>query len=167
MRTLTIPAALLLTTVFAMGCGDQKSPTEVSEVELGPQFNMAPAEFTMPFSFPEFNPCTKLEHTLSGELTVKQHIFANHGNAVISFDVTSDDGFSGSAVQLITLRGTITEEEGFLPEPTLTDVTNVNMSNDSRQRISLHLRFHITIDGGVLRVIVAEHSERCVGKPAA
>ncbi len=166
MRTLTIPAALLLTTVFAMGCGDQKSPTAVSEVELGPQFNMAPEEFTVPFSFPDFNPCTELEHTLSGELTVKQHIFANHANAVASFDVTSDDGFSGSAVQHITLRGTITEE-GFLPEPTLTDVTNVNLSNDSGQRISLHLRFHVTIDGGVLRVIVAEVSSRCVGQPAA
>ena len=164
MRTLTNPAALLLATVFAAGCSDQKAPTELSEGEFGPQFNQAPEVFTFSASFPEFNPCTGVDHTIFIDLTVREHEFGNgpnfHINAVVLFDVTSSDGFSGSAVQHITLN----DNNAF----NVSSVTNVNTSNDSGQRITLHLRFLVTItDGGVLRVFVDEVSSRCVGKPGA
>ena len=158
MRTLTIPADLLLATVFAAGC--QKAPTELSEGELGPQFNQAPADLIFSDSFEEFNPCTGGPQTVFVDVTAKAHIFANHTNVVASFDVTSSDEFSGSAVQHITLNA----NNAF----NVSSVTNVNTSNDSGQRISLQIRFHTTIsDGGVLRVDVAEVSSRCVGKPGA
>ncbi len=162
MRTLTIPAALLLATVFAAGC--QKAPTELSEGELGPQFNSAPADFTASFSFPEFNPCTGVDHTIFIDLTVREHEFGNgpnfHINAVVLFDVTSSDGFSGSAVEHFTVK-----DEGTL---TVTDVTNVNLSNDSGQRIKIHIQFHITIiNGDVVRAFVDNVGLKCVGKPNA
>ena len=164
MRTLTIPAALLLTTVFAMGCGDQKAPTGPSEVEIGPQFNSAPVVFTFPFSFPDFNPCTGLVHTISGEITLKEHVIGNgqnfHVNNRAQFDVTTSDGFSGSAVEHFTLN----DNNAF----NATDVLNVNLSNDSGQRIKIHLLFHVTVTASNgLTVFINNSSSKCVGKPAA
>ena len=99
MRTLTIPAALLLATVFAAGCSDQKAPTELSEGELGPQFNQAPIVFTESFSFDVPNPCTGLFHTNFVDITVREHEFQNgqksHFNGHAQFDIVTSDGFSG------------------------------------------------------------------------
>ena len=165
MRTSTIPAALLLATVFAAGCSDQTAPTELSEGELGPLFNQAPVVFTDFFSETDINPCTGLEHTHFIDVTVREHIFFNGQNFRINgfaqFDEVTDDGFSGSASPehfALNDAGTVT----------VTDVFNVNLSNDSHQGIQLRFQFHLTISNGeVVRVEIFKFSSTCVGKPGA
>ncbi len=163
MHTSTIPAALLLATVFAAGCSDQNAPTELSEGEFGPQFNQAPVVFTFSNSFLQFNPCTGLLHTISVDVTVTEHVFQNgqnfHFNGHAQFDVVTSDGFSGSAVEHFGLNdaGTLAVTQAF----------SVNLSNDSHQRIKLQFNFHITISNGDVRAFVENFSSRCVGKPDA
>ncbi len=174
MRTLTIPAALLLATVFATGCSDQKAPTELSEGELGPQFNQAPVVFTDPVAFTAFNPCTGGADDFSGTVTVRVHFFEpdtdpvrHHFNAHVLFDLESAAGFSGSQVQQEVDNGT---PEDFAPDEefSFTAVFNVDMSNDTHQRLKVHLNFHITIRNGVVvRAEIFKLSFNCVGKPDA
>ncbi len=166
MRAFTIPAALLLATVFATGCSDQKAPTGLSN-EFGPEFNQAPVVFTFSNSFTEFNPCTGLEHTLFVDVTVKEHVFQNgqnfHVNGTAQFDVGSSDGFSGSAVEHFAEH--FANDGGTV---TITDGTNVNLSNDSHQGIQLRFQFHLTISNGeVVRVEIFKFSSTCVGKTGA
>ena len=150
---------LALTAVLvAFGCTE--APTEP---ELGPQFSMAPVVFTVTDSFEDFNPCTGADHTNFIEITFKEHLFESgqnfHINGRAQIDVTTSDGFSGSAVEHFTLN----ENNAF----NVTNVVNVNLSNASRQRIKIRIVFHITeSDAGVPRVFVDNFSSTCVGKPA-
>ena len=166
MRTLTIPAALLLATVFAAGCSDQTAPTELSEGEFGPDFNEAPIVFTdLGFEETDVNPCTEADHTHLIDTTIRVHEFVNgknfHVSAHAQFDEVTDDGFSGSTSPA---HFALNDAGSF----TITDVFSVNLSNDSHQRIHLRFQAHITItDGDVVRVFIEKLSSRCVGNPNA
>ena len=159
MRTLTIPAALLLATVFAAGC-DQKAPTELSEGELGPQFNQAPVVFTESDEFDTFNPCTGLLHTNFADITVRVHESDNHVVVHNQFDIVTSDGFSGRAAEHFV-------ENLDNGEVTFVANVNVNLSNDSRQRLSIHIVAQFTIRNGDVRVDIFTFSSTCVGKPNA
>ena len=165
MRTLTIPAALLLATVLAAGCSDQSAPTELSEGELGPEFRQAPVVLTFSFEEIDINPCTGLEHTHFVVGTFREHENPNgqnfHFNAHAQFDEVTSDGFSGST----GVETFVVKDEGTL---TVTDVGRLNLSNDSHQRIRFHFQFHLTISNGdVERVFIDKFSSTCVGKPNA
>ena len=174
MRTSTIPAALLLATVFAAGCSDQKAPTELSEGELGPDFSQAPVVFTESVSFTAFNPCTGGADDFSGTTTVRVHFFElgtdpvrHHINVHERLDLESAAGFSGSQVQEVVDNGT--PEEGAPDEEfSFAVVFNVDMSNDTHQRLKVHLNLHTIIRNGVVvRAEVFKLSFKCVGKPNA
>ena len=153
--------SFLALTAILVSFGCTEAPTSP---ELRPQFSTAPAEFTFSDSFEDFNPCAGAMHTIFVDVTVKEHVVENgrnfHVNGSAQFDVTtSSDGFSGSGVGHFTLN----ENNAF----NVTDVTNVNLSNDSRQRIQINLGFHVTLTDGDLRVEIESFSNKCVGKPAA
>jgi hypothetical protein len=169
-RTLTIGAAVLLATVFAAGCNDRNVPTELSEE---PAFDQAPLVSTFPVTFTFDNPCTGDEDVVRGTVTERFHFFEtetdpvrHHFNVEVRTEIETDAGFSGFDIQHFTDMGFpapgVPEEEF-----SSTFTVNVNLSNDSGQRVKGHIVFHITIRKDkkgnlVVRSFVENVSFRCV-----
>jgi hypothetical protein len=150
MRILTIGVPVLLATVFAAGCSDRNAPTQLSEE---PAFDQAPVVTIVdeiePFTF--FNPCTGAEDVVSGSLTERFHFFEtetdpprHHFNVEVRIEIETEAGFSGFAIQHFTDMG--------FPAPGAPDeefsstfTLNVNLSNDTGQRVKGHVIVHTTI----------------------
>lgn len=172
MRILTIGAPVLLATAFAAGCSDRNVPTQLSEE---PAFNQAPVPVEFEVAFSDFNPCTGALDDFLVSVTGTVHFFEletdpvrHHFNNQFRGDVQTAAGFSGFDV--------LREVDNGTPEPGATDppeefsftfTLNRNLSNESGQRLSGHMKFHITIrnDGTVVRSLVDNVSLRCVGNP--
>ena len=173
MRILTIGAPVLLAAAFAAGCNERNALTELSGE---PAFDQAPVVIIVdeiePFTF--FNPCTGDEDVVSGSLTVREHFFEtetdpprHHINVGVQSELETEAGFSGFDIQHFTDMGFpapgVPEEE-FSSTFTL----NVNLSNDSGQRVKGHVNTHITIRKDkktgdlVVRSFVENVSFRCV-----
>jgi hypothetical protein len=169
-RTLTIGVAVLLATVFAAGCNDRNVPSALSE-ELA--FNQAPVVSTFPITFTAFNPCTGADDFFSGTVTERFHFFEtetdpvrHHFNIQVRTELETAAGFSGFDRQHFTDMG--------FPAPGVPDeefsstfTLNVNLSNESGQRLKGHINSHITIRKDVngdlvVRSLVENVSFRCV-----
>ncbi len=91
----------------------------------------------------------------------------HHFNLHERLDLESAAGFSGSQVTEVVDNGT---PEDLAPDEefSFAVVFNVDMSNDSGQRLKVHLNFNITIRNGVVvRAEIFKLSFNCVGKPGA
>ena len=177
MKGITIFCALLLVTVFFLGCGKQSTPTEMSldmpadgadTLYKGGQIVIE----GIPFAFVEVNACTDLPHDVFGTLDIRIHNFIlnadgdHHFQTHFKFDVETSDGYSGSVVQQIVDNG---KGPGGSPDEEFSQsiTFNVNLSNEDGQRLKQHGVFNITIRNGVVvRSSVANFSEKCVGKPS-
>jgi hypothetical protein len=162
MKRLIAPLAVAL----AVGCSDRTAPTELP---FGPNFNQAPVTFTFPVAFTAFNACIGGPDDFFGTATQRVHFFVigdesqHHFNITTRFELESAAGFSGFSVQQDVDNGT---EFGPDEEFSFLSALNVNMSNESGQRLKVHIVFHITIRNGVVvRSLVDRFSIDCVGVP--
>jgi hypothetical protein len=173
MRTLTIGAPILLATVFAAGCSDRNAPTQLSEE---PAFDEAPLVSTFPVRFTFDNPCipgTGDDDVIFGTVTERFHFFEtetdpprHHINVEFRTEIETEAGFAGFDIGHFTDMGFPAPgdpEEEF----SATFTVNVNLSNDSGQRVSGHIVFHITImkdkkGNLVVRSFVDKVSFKCV-----
>ncbi len=172
MRTLTIGVPVFLVSVFAAGCSDRNAPAELSG---DPGFDRAPVVTTFeiePFTFD--NPCTGEEDVVSGTQTVREHFFEtetdpprHHINVGVRTEIETEAGFSGFDISRFTDMGFPApgvEDEEFSSTFNL----NVNLSNESGQRVIGRVTFHITrmrdqTTGELVnRALVEKVSFRCV-----
>jgi len=141
MKGITTFCALLLVTVFFLGCGKQGAPTEMSldmsADGAGTLYKGGQIVFEgIPFDpFEEINPCTDLLHDVFGTFDIRIHNFIlnedgdHHSQLHFKFDVETSDGYSGSVVQEIVDNGKGvggSDDEEFSQSITF----NVNLSNE-------------------------------------
>jgi hypothetical protein len=128
---------------------------------------------TFPITFTAFNPCTGADDFFSGTVTERFHFFEtetdpprHHFNIQVRTELATAAGFSGFDRQHFTDMG--------FPAPGVPDeefsstfTLNVNLSNESGQRLKGHINSHITIRKDVngdlvVRSFVENISFRCV-----
>ena len=125
----------------------------------GPRF-----QFTFDFELEAVNPCTGLDHDLTGTVTVTAHEFdtiLHHESALFTGDIATDDGYSGRVLRAFSLSFEIDKD---LIE-TQTTVTHFFLTNVEGQRIMTRIVFHLNeVDSSPIAVVDLE-SSRCVGRP--